>query len=46
MDVFQNTKNSLSCEPATPLLGMDLEKVEMLIQKTHAPQCSQQHYLP
>ena len=46
MDIFQNTKNSIPCKLATPLLAMDLKKLETLIQKIHAPQCSQQHYLP
>ena len=37
----------LSYHPAIPFLGMYLEKTKILIGKNiHAPQCSQQQYLP
>ena len=38
-------KIELLYDPAIPLLGIYLEKKITLIQKTHAPQCSQQQYL-
>ena len=32
-------------DPAIPLLGVYPKNPKTLIQKIHAPQCSQQHYL-
>ena len=34
----------LKIDSAIPFLGVYLEKMKALIQKIHAPQCSQQHY--
>ena len=40
---LKKLKIELSYDPAIPLLGIHPEKT--IIQKTHAPQCSLQHYL-
>ena len=42
---LKNLKIEVPYDPAIPLLGIYLEKMKTLIQKIHAPQSSQQHYL-
>ena len=43
MEVPKTLKIELPYDPAIPLLGIYPEKT--IIQKSHVPQCSLQHYL-
>ena len=46
MEVPLKTENRVTCDPATPFLGMDSEKDQNKLKKQqHASQCSWQRYL-
>ena len=45
MEFLKKLKMALPCDPAIPLLGLYSKNSKIPIQKTYAPQCSQQHNL-
>ena len=45
MEVLKKIKIELLCDPAIPLLGIDLKKMKKPVPKIHSPHRSQRHYL-